>query len=267
MTRLLSVALATALIVALVAAGSAAQMPAQGSPPPGANDFTCKPTRKHPAPVILLHGTGGDMGANFINLAPLLKEKGYCTFALDFGNRGFGPIDDSANQIAAFTRRVLRATGAAKISFVGHSQMIGRYVARFKRLWRRVDDIVGIAPSSHGTDTPAAPLAGLFGCTACLEQIAGSDLVRRLNRGDETPGKISYTSIITRYDEIVTPYQTQKLRGPRWQVTNVVLQGRCPEDSSDHISIAIPGDPVALQWVMNALGRKGPAKRGFWPVC
>jgi hypothetical protein len=29
----------------------------------------------------------------------------------------------------------------------------------------------------------------------------------------------------------------------------------------------MPSDPVALQWVENALARKGPADPGFTPVC
>jgi triacylglycerol lipase len=65
------------------------------------------------------------------------------------------------------------------------------------------------------------------------------------------------------YDEVVTPYQSQALSGDT--VTNVVMQDRCPADLTDHI--AIPYDPVALQWVVNALERPGPADRNFQPRC
>jgi triacylglycerol esterase/lipase EstA (alpha/beta hydrolase family) len=51
-----------------------------------------------------------------------LKAKGYCVFALDYGERGTGPIEDSAAALRDFVGRVLAATGAAKVSLVGHSQ-------------------------------------------------------------------------------------------------------------------------------------------------
>jgi triacylglycerol lipase len=74
---------------------------------------------------------------------------------------------------------------------------------------------------------------------------------------------VSYTVISTRYDEVVTPYQSQALAGDT--VTNVVLQNRCPTDLTEHLGIIY--DPVALQWVVNALGRDGPADPGFRPRC
>ena len=52
---------------------------------------------------------------------------------------------------------------------IGHSQggMLARYVAVRRGRLGVVDDIVGLAPSSHGTTQPLAGPAGVFGCTAC----------------------------------------------------------------------------------------------------
>ena len=51
--------------------------------------------------------------------------------------------------------------------------------------------------------------------------------------------------------------------GPR--TTNMLLQEDCPADLAEHITISY--DPVALQWVLNALGRRGPADPAFLPGC
>jgi hypothetical protein len=63
--------------------------------------------------------------------------------------------------------------------------------------------------------------------------------------------------------EVVTPYQSQALTGST--VTNVVLQNRCPGDLTEHVGIIY--DPVALQWVRDALPRPGPANPAFVPDC
>jgi triacylglycerol lipase len=124
---------------------------------------------------------------------------------------------------------------------------------------------VGLAPSNHGTTTPLARPAGQFGsCPACIQQIAGSRFLRRLNRGDETPGRVSYTQVETSHDEIVTPFRSAFLQsGPR--TTNVLLQEECPADITEHNGIIY--DPVALQWVENALGRRSSANPSFKPAC
>src|SRR6476620_10920541 len=51
------------------------------TPPPGANQWACRPSAAHPYPVVLLHGLGSNMGENFGTLSPLLKNNGYCVFA------------------------------------------------------------------------------------------------------------------------------------------------------------------------------------------
>jgi triacylglycerol lipase len=256
--RGLAVVVATAAALVL-AAPAAAQAP--GIPPPGANDFACRSVAR-PVPVILVHGTFGDMTVSWNLVSPALKAAGYCVFALDLVRRGMAPIDRSADKLAAFIDEVLQRTGAARVSIVGHSQggMLGRYVAKLRGKATVIDDVVGLAPSSHGTTNPLAAGAGFF-CPACAEQAAGSALMRRLNVPPEAPPPPSYTVISTRYDEVVVPYRSQALDG----ATNVVLQDRCPEDITEHVGIVY--DPIALQWTLDALGRPGPADPGFVPLC
>jgi triacylglycerol lipase len=257
-------ALLSLALLLLAAAPASAQSP--GIPPPGANDPSCVPAPEHPYPVILVHGTFGDMTVTWNTVAPELRERGFCVWALDYGNRGTGPIDASADQLVAFIDQVRATTGAAKVSLLGHSQggMLSRYVAIRRGRIDVIDDIVGFAPSSHGTTSPLAGPAGLFGCTACAEQQAGSAFMRKVNEPPpEAPGPAWYTVLSSKYDEVVTPYQSQALAGDR--VTNVVLQDKCPADPFEHVLIA--GEPVALQWAINALEQPGAADPGFQPDC
>src|SRR3954447_11309078 len=251
-------------VVAALLAAAPANAQAPGISPPGANDFSCRSTA-HPVPVILVHGTFGDMTVSWNLFSPALVTDGYCVFALDLVNRGMARMDRSGDKLAAFIDEVRQKTGAAKVSLVGHSQggMLGRYVARFRGKLGVIDDIVGLAPSSHRTTQPLAPPLGGLGCPACAEQAAGSDFMNKLNAGEEAPPPPSYTVVSTKYDEVVTPYTLQALTGST--VTNVVLQDRCPEDITDHVGIIY--DPIALQWALNALGRPGPADPAFRPLC
>ena len=61
---------------------------------------------------------------------------------------------------------------------------------------------------------------------------------------------VKYTSIVTIYDEAVTPYKNGQLpAGPN--VTNITLQRACPIDFAEHIGTSF--DPNALRLVLNAL--------------
>lgn len=238
-----------------------------GIDPPGANDFSCEPPREHPRPVVLVHGTYGDMTAFWNLISPALADAGYCVFALDYGERATGPIQKSARELRAFVRVVLERTGARRVAIVGHSQggMMPRWYIKFLGGTAEVGELIGLSPSNHGTTIAAAEWSESFGdCAACRQQIAGSKLLRRLNRGDETPGRVSYTQIQTEHDEIVVPYDSAFLEpGPR--TTNVLLQEACPGDHAGHGTITY--DPIALRWIENALGRPGPADPRFEPSC
>lgn len=267
--------MAAALVCATLgfagAAGAAEQLPPQGASPAGTNDFDCVPDRRHPYPVVLVHGTFGNMQVSWGQIVPPLKRLGYCVFALDYGNspapgiNGTGDIPTSAAQLKSFVERVLEKTQAPRVAIVGHSQggMLPRHYLKFLG-GEAVDEVVGLSPSSRGTTNPAAIGVGPF-CAACLQQVAGSEFMQMLNAGDETPGFADYTVIETRYDEVVTPYQSEFLRPDGNDVTNVLLQDRCPGDLTEHVGIIF--DPPAIQWMLNALGRPGPADPDFQPDC
>jgi triacylglycerol esterase/lipase EstA (alpha/beta hydrolase family) len=242
-------------------------------PPPGANDFGCKPPAEHPRPVILVPATATTMSLDFDTISPLLKNNGYCVFALNYGAYGVlsatGEITKSAGELAAFVGRVRAATGAAQVDLVGHSQggMMPRYYLKFLGGAAVVHRLVGLSPSNHGTTlhgvtalvrafpwvkVPMDLVAG----PAWSEQLAGSDFLSRLNAGGDTVPGVEYTVIQTRYDEVVTPYRSAFLSGPR--VTNITVQHVCAKDLSEHLSIAF--DHVALREMLNALDPEHPVK-------
>ncbi|WP_395693068.1 esterase/lipase family protein [Nocardioides sp.] len=274
----LSVLLSSLLLLTVL--GAAAPADADGVPlptnpfgdPTGANDWSCRPSADRPEPVVIVHGTFGDRKSLLDDLSAAMVGEGFCVFSVDYGNRGTGDVRSSARQLKRFVTRVLGATGAAKVSMVGHSQggMMPRYYIKFLGGARYVDDLVGLSPSNHGTTVvgdPAKPLTGalLDGlCPACRQQAAGSPFLTRLNRGDETPGRVSYTQVTTRYDEVVVPYTSAYLApGPR--TTNVTIQDSCPADPAEHV--LIPMSRTAIQWTLNALERPGPADPSFRPAC
>jgi triacylglycerol esterase/lipase EstA (alpha/beta hydrolase family) len=246
--------------------------------PPGANDWSCKPSAAHPRPVVLVHGTFADMSNSWQAISPLLKNNGYCVFALNYGDyNGSGAIgvygvDDiptSAGELNAFVDKVRGATGAAEVDLVGHSQggMMPRYYLKNLGGAAEVHTLVGLSPSNHGTTLDGLfilsnffPGANQFTgalCPACEQQRAGSTFITSLNSGGETVPGVDYTVIQTRYDQVVTPYTSAFLSGSN--VKNILLQNQCILDLGDHLSM--PYDHIAAADVLTALDPLHP--RGF----
>ena len=273
-------ALLTAAAAALAAPASASADPTD-VPPPGANDWSCTPSAAHPHPVVLVPGTFESMLKNWSTLSPYLASRGYCVFALNYGTTNgipaTGPVADSARELAPFIDAVLAATGARQVDVVGHSQggMMSRYYLGFLGGAKKVDALVGIAPSNHGTEGLITPTPEVLAtqpsydnalCQACGDQQAGSPFLTELNAIGDTVKGPYYTVIATVYDEVVTPYRSQFLAGLAKQVTNITIQDACPLDLVEHDQA--PNDPVVHQIVEHALSRTGaPADPAFRPRC
>jgi triacylglycerol lipase len=287
------VTLVVALVAPLVPAGGAAAdeklpvpysfLPAAilagakpGANAPGTNDWSCKPTERHPRPVVLVHGLIGNRATNWPTYGPLLKNNGYCVFALTYGVKGlpepykfFGGLDrmqSSARELKAFVGKVLRRTGAEEVDIVGHSEgtVVPAYYLKFLGGARYVERFVAIAGAFRGTDPAGLATIYAFGkalgltpaIVAVLEPVfasgtqllTGSDFMKNLNRGGSarTPG-VSYTNIVTRYDELVNPYTSGTL--PR--AHNIVVQDVCRLDLSDHFQIV--SSPIVAALVLNTL--------------
>jgi len=293
--RVLVVLAAVVIGSALAAASASAQLPviyngalgySHASPtatPPGANNFSCKPSAAHPRPVILVHGTFADMSDSWQALSPLLANDGYCVFALNYGSYdgsgavgvyATGDIAQSAAELSTFVDRVLAATGASKVDLVGHSQggMMPRYYLKFLGGAAKVNTLVGLAPSNHGTTLEGLfTLAGYFPgasaltgtvCPACEQQDAGSPFLTSLNAGGDTVPGVNYTVIESANDEVVTPYTSAFLSGPN--VTNILLQQQCALDQGEHLSM--PYDHIADADVLSALDPAHPVRLACTPV-
>lgn len=247
--------------------------------PAGANDWQCHPSAAHPNPVVLVHGLGATMAENWGTMAPLLADNGYCVFALTYGRDpgeqyvgGVEKMEVSAPQLAAFVDKVLAATGASQVDLVGHSEgtVMPQYYLKFLGGAAKVHRYVAIAPLYHGTSAYGlSTLANAFPqeaatmeqllvdglCGSCAEFLTGSAFLTHLyaNGVYAVPG-VTYTTIMTRYDEAVVPYTSGYLHAPN--ATNIVVQDQCPTDFSEHATLAF--DPVVGQDILNALD---PAER------
>lgn len=248
----------------------------------GANDWSCRPTAEHPDPVVLVHATMVNLGANWATLSPMLANEGHCVFAFNYGMTwlsagrvgGLGDIRDSAGVLRSFVDRVLRATGADRVDLVGHSQggMMPHYYIENLGGAAKVDTFVGLSPSNHGTTLSGlvdlAARLNLIGFTNTLlwtvgapglqQQMTTSSFQRQLFGNGDTVAGPRYVVLQTRHDAVVTPYANAFLQGAE----NILVQDQCPNDPVGHVGMFADG-PV-LQNVVNELG---PNQPGFRANC
>lgn len=241
---------------------------------PGSNNWSCRPSKQHPYPVVLVHGTFENRANNWQAYAPLLFNNGYCVFALTYGSSAgdagkstigaTGSMTTSAKTLRTFVNRVLTATNATKVDLIGHSQgtLMPNYYVKFLGGAAHVRNYVSLASLWHGTKLADLALieARLLGidedefplCAACAQFASGSRWLKNLRAGGVAVEGVHYTNIVTKHDELIVPYTS----GIEAGMTNVVIQDKCALDLTDHLELA--ADPVAAAIVLNTLDPAHP---------
>jgi hypothetical protein len=168
---------------------------------------------------------------------------------------GTGDLRVQAEHLGQVAARVREDAGAASVDVVGYSA--GGVVAR---IWVRDDGgaklarrVLTLGSPHHGSSQAALGAEFAGGCAAACEQlIPDSDLLRRLNAGDETPDGPLWATVRSTSDQVVTPVDSAALSG----ALNIVVQEVCPASTTAHGDL--PSSPVVLATLGSVLGTETP---------
>jgi len=204
-------------------------------------------------PVVLLSGYGGNVGA-LDPVALILQSQGRHVEVFPPVGDNTGDLLEQAAEFDRYATDLIAAENASSIDVVGYSA--GGVVAR---LWVREHEgaararrVVTLGSPHHGTGVSAlATEAG--GCPRACEQMRpDSDLLRRLNAGDETPPGPQWVTVRTQNDQTVTPPQSAELQG----ALNVAVQQLCPGATTSHGELASSSATLAV--LAEVLGPEAP---------
>ena len=207
-----------------------------------------------PGPVLLVPGYGGRV-ESLDPLAAALRTAGRDVRVVPRLGDGTGDLNAEAEHLAEVATQTLEQTGAPSVDAIGYSA--GGVVAR---LWVRdhggdaqARRVLTLGSPHHGTSQAALGRELAGGCpTACEQLVPGSDLLRRLNAGDETPDGPRWATVRSRGDQVVTPVDSAALDG----AVNILVQDVCPGASVSHGEL--PGTPVTLAALDAVLGVELP---------
>jgi hypothetical protein len=214
-------------------------------------------------PVLFVPGGGGDPGFVFSPLYPVLRANRYPVCAVTMPLANFGDNQISAEYIVSSIRAIAARSGRP-VSVIGVSQ--GGMQPRWALKWwpdvrSLVGDVIGLAPANQGF--AGAPALCGFPCPPSTRQLLpGSQFLAALNRGDETPGRLSY-SVISSATDVNEPPPLGELRG-EGDDSQTQVQEICPGREVDHGHIQF--DAVAVALVLDALGHAGPARASRIPT-
>ena len=210
-------------------------------------------------PVLLVPGYGGGTRGLEV-LAGALRALGREVTVVDLPGNNTGDLDRQARELDKAVVLAMQRTGARSVDVVGYSA--GGVVAR---LWVREHGgdsvarrVVTLGSPHHGSD-----LAGLGASVApdecppaCQQLQPDSDLLRRLNAGDETPAGPRWVSIWTTDDRVVVPPSSSELDG----ALDFTIQSVCQGHRVSHGQL--PQDPVVSAAIARQLVVAAPAVPG-----
>jgi triacylglycerol lipase len=216
-----------------------------------------------PGPVLLVPGYGGSTGSLRV-LAEALRAGGRDARVVATTGSGTQDLRDQAADLRRAVDDVLEETGAPSVDLVGYSAggvVVRIYVAELGG-GSEVRRAITLASPHHGTDL--ASLAGSLGSKACPEACQqldpDSDLLRRLDAGDETPDGPAWVALWTEDDKTVVPPDSGSLDG----ALDFAIQSVCPDLTVGHRDV--PRTPAVIAMVEAVLGRSSPAMPGH-EVC
>ncbi len=243
--RRLALALAAAVAVAMLAGAGTLVWRWQNAPDPVAQD--------RPGPVVVVAGYGGGT-ASLGPLVSALRAEGREVALFPPVGDNTGDLEDQARRLGIFVDEVRARTGSVSVDVVGYSA--GGVVTR---LWVRhhggaavARRVLTVASPHHGTSV-AGLATQATGCPVACEQLdPDSDLLRRLNAGDETPAGPQWATVRTATDQVVTPSVSADLTG----AVTMVVQEYCPGATTSHGQL--PSSPLVLAAVRTILGAGPP---------
>ena len=218
-------------------------------------------------PMMLVTGTGATGEQAYIIGKDAIDDYGHPTCYVDFPDATTADIQISVQYLVWGLRREFALSGR-KVAVFGISQggLLPRMALTYwPDLRSKVSDVLSAAGTQHGSNVgleSGNACSARNPCTpAAWQQARGSKLLTALNRyPDETPGRVSYTTVRSLTDETVQPqggkHPTSALAG----ATNILIQKVCPGRRTTHIGTAI--DSVTFAAFEDAVRHRGPGRTG-----
>src|SRR3954453_7047846 len=160
-------------------------------------------------PVLLSPGTSATPEQNFswnYERAFTAQKRPWCDLTMPHHTLGDIQV---AGEYLVYGIRAMHRMAGRRIAVLGQSQggMSMRWSLRFWPDTRRmVDDIIGMAPTNHGTSAGGSCTEGQTRCVpAAWQQAATAKFIAALNSYAETFRGISYTNVFTHTYEEVKP--------------------------------------------------------------
>jgi triacylglycerol lipase len=237
---LLTAALAGLLVVSLVATVVVR-----------ATSRSADPVPQHElGPVLLVPGYGGRV-ASLDPLAAALRALGRNVVVVERLGDGTGDLRAEAEHLGHVAQEARAEDNAPSVDVIGYSA--GGVVAR---LWVRdyggasvARRVLTLGSPHHGSSQAALGRELAGGCpTACEQLVPDSDLLRRLNAGDETPDGPLWATVRSTGDQVVTPIDSAELEG----AVNILVQDVCPGATASHGDL--PGHSVTKAALTTVLG-------------